>query len=421
MFNEKSPSSVNNRSGFNFKFKHALIYLLTHAQLGLLFYFMKLYKLRIYLAFFSITIAVQHINGAPLVTIGDIGTISFTGNSTIKWDSNIFRQETREVSDTLLVFSPGFSAVLGRNVTDLDIGLSTSYDINRYQDNDDLDSELLSLRANAAYRTSRLELAANASYVETKSNNELANRAGALLERELTAYGINGEYTLSPKFSVKAGVNWDEIAYVGDYAASYSDREYLKLPVDIYYELTPKMGLSVGYVYGQIDVESAGQDATTNNFNVGLRGELLPKLVGYFKVGYNQYEHDNAARDTASMSLDSNLTWTVSAKFTHRLNIHRNFDASATGTGTEESKLNWSTSYALNNKVSLSGRAGYSIRDYLASERKDKLLTLGLNGTYRINRYWNLNAGYVFSNNDSNNAGSSYDDNIVTFAASLTY
>ena len=382
---------------------------------------MKLFKLRIYLALFSCTFVAQIINGAPLVTIGDIGTISFTGNSTIKWDSNIFRQEANEVKDTVLIFSPGFNAVLGKNATDLDIGLSTSYDITKYQDKNDLDSELLHFRANAAYRTSRLDVSATASFDESKSNNDVANRNGVLLERELTVFGINGEYTLSPKFSVKTGVDWNKTAYVGEYAASYDDRKYLILPVDIYYELTPKVDLSVGYQRGQIDVETAGQDATTDNINIGLRGELLPKLVGFFKVGYNQYDSDDAARDTASMSLDSNLTWTVSAKFTHRLNIHRNFDASATGTGTEESKLNWSTSYALNNKVSLSGRAGYSIRDYLASERKDKLLTLGLNGTYRINRYWNVNAGYVFSNNDSNNAGSSYDDNIVTFAASLTY
>ena len=403
------------------KLKHNLIYLLTHVQLGLLFYFMKLLKNRIFLALFSITVAALQTNGAPLVTIGDIGTISFTGNSTIKWDSNIFRQEFREVSDTVLVFSPGFSAVLGRNATDLDIGLSTSYDINKYQDNDELDSELLSLRANAAYRTSRLALSANASYVETKSNNELANREGTLLERELSALGINGEYTLSPKFSVKAGINWDEIAYVGDYAASYSDREYLKLPVDVYYELTPKMDLSVGYVHKQIDVESAGRDATSNEFNVGLRGELLPKLVGYFKVGYNQYENDNSSRDTTSMSLDSGLTWSVSAKLTHRISLYQDFDASATGNGTEETKLDWVTSYALNNKISLTGRAGYKIRDYLASSREDDLLTLGLNGIYRLNSYWNLNAGYVFSNNDSNQVGSSYDDNIITFAAALTY
>ena len=191
--------------------------------------------------------------------------------------------------------------------------------------------------------------------------------------------------------------------------------------MDIYYELTPKMDLSVGYQRGQIDVESAGRDATTDNFNVGLRGELLPKLVGFFKIGYNQYESDDSARDTATMSFDSNLTWAVSSKFTHRFDLYRNFDASATGIGTEETKMNWVTTYALNNKISLSGRAGYSIRDYLSGDREDDLLTLGLNGTYRLNSYWNLNAGYVFSNNDSNQVGSSYDDSIITFAAALTY
>lgn len=382
---------------------------------------MKLFKLRVRLTSLLIAFAALHSNGAPLVSIGDLGTISFAGKTTVKWDSNIFRQEANEVTDTVLVFTPGFNAVLGKNATDLDIGLSTSYDINKYQDNDYLNSELLHFLANAAYRTSRLQLSALASYDETKSNNERSNIAGDLIDRELTSLGINGEYTLSPKFSIETGLNWNEIAYVGGYASSFSDRKYLKIPVDIYYELTPKLDLSVGYQRGQIDVEASSQDATTDDFNVGLRGELLPKLVGSFKVGYNQYEHDNSARDKTSMSLDSNLTWTASSKFTHRLNLYRNFDASATGTGTEETKFNWSSSYVLNNKISFSGRAGYNIRDYLAGEREDKLLTLGLNGTYRINSYWNVNAGYVFSNNDSNEAGYSYDDNIVTFAAALTY
>ena len=382
---------------------------------------MKLFNHIARLASLIIVFAVPQSYGAPLVTIGDLGTISFAGNTTIKWDSNIFRQEANEVTDTALTFTPGFNAVLGKNATDLDIGLSTSYDINKYQDNDYLNSELLHFLANAAYRTSRLQLSALASYDETKSNNELSNIAGDLIDRELTSLGINGEYTLSPKFSIETGLNWNEIAYVGGYASSFSDRKYLKIPVDIYYELTPKLDLSVGYQRGQIDVETSSQDATTNEFNVGLRGELLPKLVGFFKVGYNQYEHDNSARDRASTSIDSNLTWTASSKFTHRLNLYRNFDASATGTGTEETRFKWSTFYALNSKLSFSGRAGYNIRDYLTSEREDKLLTLGLNGTYRINRYWNVNAGYVFSNNDSNEAGFSYDDNIVTLAAALIY
>ena len=61
------------------------------------------------------------------------------------------------------------------------------------------------------------------------------------------------------------------------------------------------------------------------------------------------------------------------------------------------------------------------MRDYLSSDRDDKLTTLGLNGSYRLGNHWNLNAGYVLSENNSNQTELSYDDTIVTFSAVLTY
>lgn len=382
---------------------------------------MKIEKFKVILCFLCFAFVAFSSYAAPLVTIGDIGTVSLNAQAAYKWDNNIFRQETNEVKDVLLTFSPGFNAVLGRNAADLDIKLSTSFDFNRFQDKSELDSELLHFAADAAYRGSRLELSARAAYDESKSNTELANRDGDLLERESTTFDIHGEYTLSPKFSFGFGVNWDEIAYVGNNAASYSDRVYTKFPVDIFYELTPKLDVSAGYVRSYIDVEGQGLDATTDNLNVGLRGELLPKLSGFFKVGYNQYENDNGSRDTASMSITTSLSWKASSKFTHNLNFNRNFDASATGTGTEVTDLKWSTSYFLNNKTILGARAGFKVRDYMAEDRKDELTTLGLNGSYRINSNWNINAGYVFTTNDSNRAGSSYDDDILTITANLIY
>lgn len=375
-------------------------------------------KLNIVLASAFSVFAVNLLTAAPLVTIGDLGTISFDGSASVKMDDNIFRQEKGEVDDVVVIFSPGLVATLGRNSSNLDISLSTSYDFVSYQDKSDLDSELFHFSAQGAYRSSRLQVSANANYDESKSNTELANRDGDLLEREESRFRLNGEYTLSPKFSVKVGYDWNETAYVGTFADDYQDRKYRRIPIDIFYELTPKLDLSVGYTHGDIDVEN-GSDATTDNFNVGLRGELLPKLIGNLKVGYNQYDSDS--RDTASLALDADLNWTVSSKISHRINIFRNFDASATGTGTQESKVNASTTYQLNSKISLSGRIGYNIRDYLGSDRKDDLTSIGANGTYRLNRNWNLNAGYVFSKNDSNLAGSSYDGNIFTISARLNY
>lgn len=359
--------------------------------------------------------------GAPLMSIGDVGTVSFTGQTVAKWDSNIFRQENGEVSDKSLIFSPGLSAIFGRNASNLDIGASTSLDFVRYQDRDELDSELFHFQTTAAYQSGRIQSSAMYSFDESKSNNELTNVAGDLVERESEKINLSAEYTLSPKFSFKLGHEIDDAVYTGTYAATFSDRAYTRTPVNVFYELTPKLDLSFGYVRADIDVDGSSNDATTDTFNVGFRGELLPKLTGNLKVGFVDYENEGGTRDETTLSLKADLNWKVSSKISHRLDLFRDFDAASTGFGTAETKVRWNTSYALDSKTLLSGRVGYNIRDYLSSNREDSLLTLGLNGSYRLNNYWNLNAGYVFSKNDSNLDGSSYDDNIITFSAAITY
>ena len=255
----------------------------------------------------------------------------------IKWDDNIFRQEAAEVDDQILMFSPGFSATFGRNASDLDFGVNSSYDFVRYQDKSDLDTELLHVGTDAAYQTGRIVATALYSYDESKSNDNRIDVDGDLVEREVEKIKLNAEYTLSPKFSVELGLNKENLAYVRTFA-TFSNRDYTRIPLNVYYELTPKLDLSFGYVRGEIDVEENGKDAETDTFNIGLRGELLPKLTGNLKVGIVEYENDSGSRDDTTLSVNADVSWVVSSKVTHRLDLKREFDASATGTGTRETK-----------------------------------------------------------------------------------
>ena len=89
-----------------------------------------------------------------------------------------------------------------------------------------------------------------------------------------------------------------------------ADRETYTVPVDIFYELTPKVDLSIGYQYTTSDVGSTenlvnfgggptgykigSYDSEGHFFNVGARGNLLPKLSGFFKVGYRTNDSDDS-------------------------------------------------------------------------------------------------------------------------------
>ena len=115
-------------------------------------------------------ISVSSSVAAPLVSIGDNTDIYFNGSSSLRWASNIFRNEEDEESDLSWTISPGLEVNLGRGISNADFTVITRYDIVRYEDNDRLDTELFHIEALGTYETSRLNLNGSASYDETKIN-----------------------------------------------------------------------------------------------------------------------------------------------------------------------------------------------------------------------------------------------------------
>ena len=51
-----------------------------------------------------------------------------------------------------------------------------------------------------------------------------------------------------------SGFAYSHTSYL-NFKDAFSDRENWSLPADVYYELTPKVDLSVGYKYGNTDLE----------------------------------------------------------------------------------------------------------------------------------------------------------------------
>ena len=119
---------------------------------------------------------------APLVSIGDNTDIFFNGSSSLRWSSNIFRNENNEESDTSWIVSPGFEINVGRGISNADLTVVTRYDIVSYQDNDHLDTELFHIEALGSYETSRLNLNGSASFDEMKINDGTNNVQNDLVE-----------------------------------------------------------------------------------------------------------------------------------------------------------------------------------------------------------------------------------------------
>jgi hypothetical protein len=389
------------------------------------------------------------VQSSPLVSIGDNVDVFFNGSSSLRWTSNVFRDEDQEVDDIIWTVTPGFDINVGRGLSNADFSIITRYDIIRYQDLDQLDTELFHIKAVGSYRTSRLDLNGSVSFDEAKASTGERNIQD-LVESDTTRARIDGEYRFSPKLSVGSGYSYSKTEYK-TYQEFFADRETSTIPVDLFYELTPKIDLSVGYAYTNTDVSETNtplggpfssfrSDYETDShfFNVGARGNLLSKVTGFFKVGYRVRDSDDSvvqilnsgapfglptstSRDSTGMlGLDLDLTWAATPKITARLDMSRDFGVGSEGATTENSTVNGSVSYSINSNWSAQGSAGYTLRDY-DDDREDDQYRVGASLSFVPNQYWRFSAGYDFENNDSNEDDRSYENHNLFLSASLRY
>jgi hypothetical protein len=366
-------------------------------------------------------------SAAPLVSIGDNTDVFFNGSSSLRWSSNIFRDEEEEQSDLSWTVSPGFEINVGRGVSNGDLSIITRYDVISYEENDQLDTELFHIEAVGSYETSRLNLEGSVSFDENKLSSGENNVTNDLVEYDTTAGDLDVEYRVSPKFSFGAGFRYEDKEYQ-TFGDRFADRETTSFPLDVFYELTPKLDLILGYTHTGTDVGATllnpNGDYTQESsfYNIGARGNLLPKLTGFFKVGYRNNENDRSGnKDSGTLGFDADLTWTATPKSTVRLDLSRDFGVGGEGQSTENTSANLIGIYSINDYFSASANLGYTIRDYTNTGREDDQLNGGLRFSYSLNQHWRFSTGYTYSKNDSNEANRSHEDHTVDLTVVLRY
>jgi hypothetical protein len=400
-----------------------------------------------YLLLSSFTNAVL-LSAAPLVSIGDHVDVFFDGSSNLRWTSNVFQDEDQEVDDVIFTVSPGFELNVGRGLSNAELNIITSYDILTYDERSDLDTETFHIRAVGVYESSRLDLNGTVSFDERQSSISNGDSVkGELIESEDTGASLNGEYSVSPKFSFGAGVRYSDQKYTSH--EQLADRESITIPLDAFYELTPKVDLSMGYTYTGTEIGEtrsllnpgpgervvSGYDRVNHFFNVGARGELLPKMSGFFKVGYRTMSSDDSTvsvasvpaaprtrSDRGSLGLDADLTWTATPKLIARLGLSRDFGVGGEGNVTAVSSADMSIRYSINTYLAASANMGYTLREYQdASSREDNQYIGGLRLSYTPDQYWRFSTGYTHSENDSSAIGRNYSSDTIDFTAALRY
>lgn len=359
------------------------------------------------------------LRAAPFMAIGDGAELFVTGTVGVRADDNIFLStnagavagaKSQVVSDTIFELTPGLDLTFGKNAQ-LKGSVFGSVALSNYADNSSLDTQLLSLGAMSTFDDGKLKLKTSVGYNELIQNSVDIR---GLTRRDQTFVKGSGEVSATEKTSVSAGLSFDKANYK---RVGYSDTDILEVPLNVFYKMTEKVDLSLGYRYRDTKVQ-IGSDSQDNYFNVGARGDFTPKLKGSFNVGYNQRSLTRG-KDEDLFGLEADLSYELTPKSQLTIGASNDFNTVASGAQQKVFRLNGNVTTKISEVWSLNGGLSYSANDYYT--RTDDYLEGQVGATYVINSYVGISGSYKYSNNSSVLRSSEFSNSVFSLSAKIRY
>lgn len=260
-------------------------------------------------------------------------------------------------------------------------------------------------------------------------------------------YYATGGLRLTPNWALIAGADY----LVLDNSATrvnYADYRFTSYEMGV--QFAPGTGTEVGFVYRRTNgdypnrqiQDSLGQIISTTGIDNAFtqdaylaRLQIRPsddsRIAG--EIGYTSRKFDQVPdRDFSGITAGLNLDWRPTGATTVQVALIRGLLSQdlLTGSFVDETTLRVTPSTILTGKLTLTGLLAYSIRSFqgeqgvasgAASDREDKLTTIGAELGYAYARNITLTAGLRNENRSSSVSGLDFTDNIVTFGVKATF
>ncbi len=358
------------------------------------------------------SLAVSRSLGAPAMAVGDNAELLLTASANVSYDDNIYLRHTGVTRDTIWNFIPGVQFVFGQKAA-TNGQFSLQEDFLKYSSNSKQDANLANANFKSNYSDGKSKLNLSAGYQQLSQND--TSVPGAIVDRDLTNGGVTGEVALSDKTTVSLGALYDKTHYK---LSSYSTWSDTSVPLDAYFEVSPKLEASLGYRYRDTSVTGPGSDSKDHFLNIGARGEFSPLLTGQVRIGYSTRSSAGAARQNL-LGVQSNLDYSASQKTSLHLGIDNGFGNAANGSNTKNRSITlgavnqFSDQWALNlNLTSLA--VAYPTRT-------DNYLEGAVGASFVYNTHLNFTASYTYRQNGSVLSGNKFTNNVFNFGASIRY
>jgi polysaccharide biosynthesis protein VpsM len=356
-----------------------------------------------------------------MVRLGEDAAVFFTLQTSLRLDDNIYLRPDSEKGDTIFVAVPGASLEFG-DPTTTNGQFAVREAFLRYFDNDSENDELASAEARLKMPGPRGELEFAGTFEQLRENTREYREFSSLTQRDHASARVRAEYEVSAKTSVSGGVSVDNEDFK---TVFFRDRRDLSLPWNAYYELTPKVDMSVGYVYRRERLSGPGNYRYRDHFlNVGARGEFTPKLQGYVQVGVTDRRLPGGIKDS-TLGLDGSVTWAATPKSSYEITASRGFRASSIdGESWADTRASVTARYAFSDAWSALGELRYQHAGYYGG-RRDDFVTGAITTNWSPKEFIVLSCTLTLQTNDSSSRNPTFDFNfdrsLFSFAAALRY
>lgn len=374
---------------------------------------------------------------APFMAVGDSAELFATGVAGVRFDDNILLANSQgkladgtdaKISDVIFDLTPGLEFDFGKNAqTQGSITVADAFSL--YTQHSAYNTNLGQGDFITKYDDGKTKLSANAGYHELNQNTPDIR---GLIRRDVSTLGANGETRFSEKTGFGAGVEYSHENY---HPVNYVDDDTFTVPLDLYYSLTPKVDLSLGYQYRDYQVKNNLALSSIDNFySVGARGEFTPKLTGKFAIGVTQRRFSGQSTvpgTQTGLGLDASFAYEFSPKTTLQFGASNDFGTSPTGAQQKNLTINAAAIVRLNEAWTVNAGISYRGINYYALDtgniattttgRTDDYYEATVGGAYVVNANLRIVGGYTYRKYKSQISASEFNNNVFSVAANLRY
>jgi polysaccharide biosynthesis protein VpsM len=350
------------------------------------------------------------------------GKLTATAKVAYEYDSSIFAN-SGEVSDYSVIFSPSLS--YSRNVGIISSSAQLTVSAINFQDTTGQNSVDPSLNASINIdRAQKGQISQSFSYARRSAANETLNTRAKSDE-------VRGATRVDYYFSEKTGYRVNLAYRLSDYLSNgFNSVDSYSVGGGMVYKYSPKLTASATYGYSPERATNLGNSpvsnpsSTNHRFQVGLEGQVAPKLTGNVSVGM-VYRDFDLGGSTEALLMATVLSWTANEKTQVTGSISNDFDTTPGAESAENFNTGLTVRHSLSEKVMLG--AGYTYQHSKLEQkpgpvrRTDESNTVSVNATYRFNENFNLTGSISHRKSDSTLARAVYDRNVVNLAAAYSF